>query len=79
VPALRAWLPRGARESLDLLRRPGLSHLERCLAASLLVGELKAVLARGPASATFVALVKAEIQRQVGDLVDGDLDTGNAE
>ena len=53
--------------SLAVLRRPGLSQLERCLAASVLVGDIKAVLTRGAVSATWISLVHAEIQRHVGD------------
>lgn len=63
-----------------MLRRPGLSHLERCLAASVLVGDIKAVLTRSPVSATWISLVHAEIQRCFGDsLNQDDLAGGNAE
>ena len=69
---LIAWMPYAAREALELLRRPGCSSLERALAASVLVTALKAIVARGPVSPTWISLIEAEIQRHVPNLIEED-------
>ena len=66
---LHVWLPQDARDGLRLLRRPGLTALERALAASIVASELKRVIARGHVDDHWLSLVRGEFQRAVDDLV----------
>lgn len=66
------WLPSAARDALDLLRRPGLTRTEQALAASIASVAVEKVVARGPVTAEWLALARAEVAAVVGDLVDDD-------
>lgn len=72
---LTAWLPYDARKALEHLRRPGLSPLERALAASVVVTALKQIISRGPVSAVWISLIE-EALRYVPDLLEHDDLTG---